>query len=236
MIRLQFDKETDWRDGVAVLIDKPYEWTSFNVVSKVKSLLYHRLGYKKIKVGHAGTLDPLATGLLIVCVGKATKQVQTIQDMRKEYIATFRLGATTPSFDLETEINEDFPFEHITRDLFDSILAKFIGFQMQVPPLFSAKSVDGGRAYKLARKGVVMELEPSPIEITLLETVEFLPPMVKVKVECSKGTYIRSLARDVGKALNSGAHLVELKRTAIGNFSVEDALSPSEFEKKIDSM
>lgn len=231
-----FDKDTDWKDGVILLFDKPLEWTSFNLVSKVRSLLYHRLGYKKIKVGHAGTLDPLATGLLIVCVGKATKQVPLLQDKEKEYIATFHLGATTPSFDLETEIDKEYPTEQITRDKIDIVAKSFVGPQMQIPPLFSAKFVNGGRAYKLARKGVDMQLEPSPIVIYAMEVMEYQHPRVTLKVKCSKGTYIRALARDFGERLDSGAHLVELRRTAIGDFKVDDAFTLANFEKNIDSM
>lgn len=232
-MRLTFDKDTDWRDGVVLLFDKPLEWTSFNLVSKVKSLLFHRLGYKKIKVGHAGTLDPLATGLLVVCVGRATKKVSEIQELEKEYVAKFCLGSTTPSYDLETEINERFPTDHITQQKVEEILQGFVGPQMQIPPLFSAKSVNGGRAYKLARRGVDMELDPSAIEIHELELIEFSVPYITVRVKCSKGTYIRALARDVGLKLESGAHLVELKRTAIGHFNVKDAFTLESFEKII---
>ena len=232
----EYDKNTDWNEGVVLLFDKPLHWTSFNLVSKVKSILRYRLGYKKIKVGHAGTLDPLATGLLIVCVGKATKRVNEFQLQNKEYVATFKLGATTPSFDLETEIDTEFPTEHITRELVEQTAASFVGKQMQVPPLFSAKSVDGGRAYKLARRGVEMELEPAPIEITYMNVTDFSMPNVTLKIGCTKGTYIRALARDFGKALGSGAHLVELRRTASGNFSVDDAMDIDFFEKKIEEL
>lgn len=235
-MRFDFDKDTDWKEGVVLLFDKPLNWTSFNLVSKVRSLLYHRLGYKKIKVGHAGTLDPLATGLLIVCVGKATKQVNQLQDMEKEYVATFRLGSTTPSFDLETEIDAEYPIEHITLDLVKKVIKGFEGAQMQVPPLFSAKFVDGGRAYKLARRGVDMELNPSPIVIEEMELLNFSIPDITVKIRCSKGTYIRALARDVGRELNSGAHLIELKRTAIGSHRLENSMSLENFEKIITDM
>ena len=219
-----------------MLFDKPLEWTSFNLVSKVRSLLYHRLGYKKIKVGHAGTLDPLASGLLIVCVGRATKMVPQLQDHEKEYIATFELGATTPSFDLETQVDKHFPTEHITKELVEQVILGFKGPQMQIPPLFSAKMVNGGRAYKLARQGVDMQLEPSPIVIFEMELLDFSLPRVTVLVKSSKGTYIRSLARDFGERLHSGAHLVELRRTAIGNLSVNDAMGLDEFEKIIAEM
>jgi tRNA pseudouridine55 synthase len=232
-MRFDFDKDTDWREGMVLLFDKPLDWTSFNLVSKVRSLLYHRLGYKKIKVGHAGTLDPLATGLLVVCVGKATKQVSILQDQEKEYVAKFQLGATTPSYDLETQIDQEFPTDHITPDMINNALASFVGSQMQIPPLFSAKFVDGGRAYKLARKGVDMELAPSPIVIYSMELLSLDMPFVTIKVRCSKGTYIRSLARDFGRALNTGAHMVELRRTASGDLKVENAMTLDNFEKKI---
>jgi len=235
-MRFDFDKETDWREGMVLLFDKPLEWTSFNLVSKVRSLLYHRLGYKKIKVGHAGTLDPLATGLLIVCVGKATKQVNIIQDQEKEYIATFKLGSTTPSYDLETDVDKEFPTDHITEELVSKTLKVFEGPQMQIPPLFSAKFVNGGRAYKLARRGVDMELDPSPIVISEMKLLSFELPYISVKVNCSKGTYIRALARDIGIRMNTGAHLVELKRTAIGDLRLENAMSLEIFEKKISQM
>lgn len=231
-----FDKDTDWREGVVLQFDKPLGWTSFNLVSKVRSLLYHRLGYKKIKVGHAGTLDPLATGLLVVCVGKATKKVTMIQDQEKEYVATFKLGSTTPSYDLETEIDQEYPVEHITEEIIKDTFKGFIGPQMQVPPLFSAKFVNGGRAYKLARKGVDMELDPSPIVIKSMDLIDFSMPNVTARIVCSKGTYIRALARDLGERMNSGAHLIELKRTAIGDFRLENALSLENFEKKISQM
>lgn len=235
-MRFDFDKETDWREGVVLLFDKPLDWTSFNLVSKVRSLLYHRLGYKKIKVGHAGTLDPLATGLLVVCVGKATKQVNLIQDQEKEYVASFRLGSTTPSYDLETEIDKEFPIDHITEEIVKDTLKGFEGPQMQIPPLFSAKFVNGGRAYKLARRGVDMELNPSPIVINRMELLSFKMPIITAKVNCSKGTYIRALARDIGTRMNSGAHLIELRRTAIGDLSVDKSMTIENFEKKINQM
>jgi tRNA pseudouridine55 synthase len=235
-MRFDFDRDTDWREGVVLLFDKPYGWTSFNLVSKVRSLLWHRLGYKKIKVGHAGTLDPLATGLMVICVGKATKNVNEFQLQDKEYIATFTLGVTTPSFDLETQKDKEYPIHHITDDLIKSVLPSLIGDQMQVPPLFSAKSIDGGRAYKLARRGIEMELEPSPITIHALELIHFELPKLTLKIRCSKGTYIRALARDIGLALGSGAHLADLRRTASGAFRVENAMDLTFFEEKINRM
>jgi tRNA pseudouridine55 synthase len=233
---LEFNKDTDWNEGVVLLFDKPLHWTSFNLVNKVKSLLRYRLGYKKIKVGHAGTLDPLATGLLVVCIGRATKRVNEFQLQNKEYIATFQLGATTPSFDLETQIDKEYPTEHISREMVDRVAKEFVGPQMQVPPLFSAKSIDGGRAYNLARRGVEMELEAVPVEITYMEVLDFTPPRVTLKIGCTKGTYIRSLARDFGKALGSGGHLVELRRTASGSFSVDSAMNLEDFEKKLSAL
>ncbi len=231
-----FNSNTDWREGVVLLFDKPLEWTSFNLVSKVRSLLYHRLGYKKIKVGHAGTLDPLATGLLVVCVGRATKKVNQIQELEKEYIAEIRIGATTPSFDLETEIDKEYSTEHLDEKMVKDALGNFLGNQMQIPPLFSAKSVEGGRAYKLARRGVDLQLDPSPIVIYEIELLSYNLPQITIRVKCSKGTYIRALARDIGSALNSGAHLVGLIRTAIGSMRVENAMTIGGFEKMIDNL
>ena len=235
-MRFTFDRETDWKEGVVLLFDKPLEWTSFNLVSKVRSLLYHRLSYKKLKVGHAGTLDPLATGLLIVCVGKATKTVPQLQDYEKEYLATFMLGATTPSYDLETQIDQHYPTEHITQESVEKVIKGFLGPQMQIPPLFSAKMVNGKRAYKLARRGVDMQLEPSPVVIFEMELVQIEMPQVTIRIKCSKGTYIRALARDFGERLQSGAHLVQLRRTAIGSLSVDNAITLEEFERIITSM
>ncbi|HNS30003.1 MAG TPA: tRNA pseudouridine(55) synthase TruB [Tenuifilaceae bacterium] len=228
-----FNKDTDWNEGVVLLFDKPYGWTSYNLVGKVRAVLKHRLGLKKIKVGHAGTLDPLATGLLVICVGKATKRVSEFQMQDKEYVATFSLGATTPSFDLETQKDKDYPTGHINRELINRVLPTLAGAQMQVPPLFSAKSVEGGRAYLLARKGIDMELAPSPVTIHQLEVLHFELPNLTLKIRCSKGTYIRALARDIGIALGSGAHLTELRRTASGDFRVDEAMEIENFEKII---
>lgn len=228
--------EEDWKEGVILLLDKPLHWTSFNVVSKVRSLLRHKYGFKKIKVGHAGTLDPLATGLLVICVGKATKQVPKLQGLSKEYVAHIRLGATTPSFDLETEIDQEYPIEHIDKDAVNRVLKFFLGDQMQVPPLFSAKFVDGGRAYNLARKGVQMELDPAPITIHSIELEDMQMPNITVRVNSSKGTYIRALARDIGVALNSGGHLVGLRRTLVGDMDVKNALTIEQFENNLKLM
>lgn len=223
--------QTNFKEGVILLIDKPYTWTSFNVVSKVRWLLKRHTGDKKIKVGHAGTLDPLATGLLVVCIGKATKRVNELTCNSKVYEATFKLGETTPSFDLEKEVDATFPTEHITRELVEATIAGFVGKQEQIPPVFSAKFIDGKRAYEYARKGVEVEMKPVQIEIFSMEIISFELPLLKLRIACSKGTYIRSLARDLGLALKSGAHLVQLRRTASGQFSIDEAMSIENFEK-----
>lgn len=226
-----FDKDTNFQEGAILLIDKPYGWTSFNVVSKIKSLLRRRTGVKNIKVGHAGTLDPLATGLLVICVGKATKQVESYLKDDKEYIATFHLGQTTPSFDMETQMDKEYPTEHISHDMVMKVINTFLGEQDQIPPLFSAKSVQGKRAYNYARQGVDMELASVRIKIHELELLNFELPKVTLRIKCSKGTYIRSLARDFGKALNSGAYLSDLKRIGSGNFTLANAVELEKFEK-----
>ena len=211
-------------EGEILIIDKPYRWTSFDAVKRIRGAIQRRLGVKKFKVGHAGTLDPLATGVLIVCTGAATKKIEALQAGEKEYVATLQLGATTPSFDLETEIDREFPWEHITREQIDKTLEGFRGRIMQVPPIFSAVKVDGKRAYKFARKGAEVELKAKPLEISELEVLEFEGNTLKIRVVCSKGTYIRALARDIGEALQSGAHLIALRRTRVGAFGEEDAL------------
>lgn len=220
-------------DGKILLLNKPYVWTSFDLVRKVKFLLQNKLKLKKLKVGHAGTLDPLASGLLIVCTGKFTKKIDLIQAQPKEYIATIKLGATTPSFDLETEIDQEFPFEHIDESMIFEKLKNFIGEQDQIPPIFSAKRVDGKRAYEYARSGEELIMKPSHITIYDMEMLEYNAPILKIRVACSKGTYIRSLARDIGLALNSGGHLTNLVRTKIGDYSYENAMSIDDFEKQI---
>ncbi|RLD63409.1 MAG: tRNA pseudouridine(55) synthase TruB [Bacteroidetes bacterium] len=223
----------DFQTGQVILFDKPLEWTSFNIVKKTRNLIRKKYSYKKIKVGHAGTLDPLATGLLIVCTGKFTKQIEKYQAQEKEYIATLRLGQTTPSFDLETEVDKEFPINHITENLFKEALKKFIGEQKQIPPNFSAKFVDGKRAYVKARNGEDFEIRPNNVNISEIEITDFSLPTVKIRISCSKGTYIRALARDIGEALQSGAHLTGLRRTKIGEFNVDDAISIVEFEDLI---
>ncbi len=221
----------NFKEGEVLLFDKPYEWTSFNLVSKVRKLICNALGVKKLKVGHAGTLDPLATGLLIVCTGKATKTIDSYQAEEKEYITTLKLGATTPSFDLETEIDETFPTEHITRELIDQTLKNFIGELDQIPPAYSAVKVKGKRAYEYARDGKDPELKPKKLIIKEIEVVNFESTELILRIVCSKGTYIRGLARDIGKALNSGAHLTALKRTRIGKYLNSDAMPIEALEK-----
>jgi len=221
----------DLEKGVIILFDKEYRWTSFDVVKKVKSIISNRLKIKKLKIGHAGTLDPLATGLLIVCTGKMTKQIESLQNTMKEYIATLEFGKTTPCFDLEQPYDKEYPFEHITRSLLEEKLSLFIGETAQVPPLFSAKLVKGKRAYDLARKGDDVQLKPAKIFIEKIEILEFNLPILKIRVVCSKGTYIRALARDIGFAVGSGAHLVALRRTVSGDFNVENAIKIGFFEK-----
>jgi tRNA pseudouridine55 synthase len=221
----------DFISGQVILIDKPLWWTSFDVVRKCRNIICGKLGIKKIKVGHAGALDPLATGLMIVCSGKATKRIDEWMNAEKEYVATFELGRTTPSYDLETETDAVFPVDHITETAFKESLENFIGETEQVPPLFSAKNLQGKRAYTFARKGTDIELPSQRIVISMLEVIQFKLPLAQVKIRCSKGTYVRALARDVGKANNSGACLVELRRTGIGDLHVNRAMSPELFEK-----
>ena len=212
--------------GEVFYLDKPLSWTSFDVVKRIRGKLHHRLGIKKLKVGHAGTLDPLATGVLIVCTGKMTKQIDELQAHVKEYVAEMALGATTPSFDLETEIDATYPTEHITREMVEQVLQEqFVGSRQPVPPAFSACKVDGHRAYKMARKGKTVELKAKELVIDEIELLAFEPQKITVRVVCSKGTYIRALARDIGVALGSGAHLTALRRTRVGSVRVEDCLS-----------
>ncbi len=226
----------DINTGAIIPVDKPYRWTSADVVRKIKFLLQKKTGQKKIKVGHAGTLDPLATGLLLVCVGKATKLADSLQAEEKEYVADIRFGATTPCFDLEKDIDATYPFEHITREAVEQTLLQFTGTQEQVPPIFSAKLIDGKRAYELARAGREAEMKPATITISRLQLESFALPGIKIRINCSKGTYIRSLARDLGVALQSGAHLTGLRRTRSGTHSVEDAYSIEEVENNIKNM
>lgn len=221
----------EFTNGRVLLFNKPIYWTSFDLVNKVKYILKHRLELKKIKVGHAGTLDPLATGLLVICTGKETRNIENYQSQPKEYLAKIQFGATTPSFDLETDINAHFPVDHIDRDLVETTLGTFKGSQLQKPPDYSARFVKGTRAYKLARKGEVLELQPREIMIHEISLVSFNLPQLEIKIVCSKGTYVRSIARDIGVRLRSGAYLSGLIRTAIGNFLLHNALSIDEFER-----
>lgn len=221
-------------NGQTLLIDKPLHWSSFQAVNKIKWVLKKKMALKKIKVGHAGTLDPLATGLLVICTGKATKTIAEIQGQIKEYTGTFYLGATTPSYDLETEIDTHFPTAHITEELLESAKLQFIGNIDQKPPIFSAIKKDGKRLYEHARKGESVEITSRKIEISEFELTTKPLPEVNFRVVCSKGTYIRSLAYDFGQALQSGAHLTALRRTKIGNYKVENALAIEDFEKIVE--
>lgn len=211
--------------GETILVDKPYGWTSFDVVKRIRGVMLRRMGIKKMKVGHAGTLDPLATGVMIVVSGKSTKLIEQLQSGVKEYIATIALGATTPSYDLETEIDARYPTAHITRELVEEVLAKFTGRIEQVPPAFSACKIDGKRAYKMARKGDAVELKPKILVIDEIELLEYSPESITIRVVCSKGTYIRALARDIGAALGSGGHLTALRRTRVGDVTIDRCLS-----------
>ena len=222
--------------GEILYIDKPLGWTSFDVVKRVRGKLLRRLGLKKFKVGHAGTLDPLATGVMIVVTGKATRMIESLQAGVKEYVATIALGATTPSFDLETAIDATYPTDHITREGVEQALAKFIGTIEQVPPAFSACKVDGRRAYKMARKGKEVEIKPKTLVIDELDLLQFSPTEIVVRVVCSKGTYIRALARDIGEDLMSGAHLTALRRTRVGNVGIDSCLSVDQVANFLDSV
>lgn len=223
----------NFTEGEIFYINKPLHWTSFDVVKRVRIQILRRLHRKKIKVGHAGTLDPLATGVIIVCTGRATKQIERLQAGTKEYVATLQLGATTPSYDLETEVDATYPYEHITRQQIEETLTLFQGSIKQVPPAFSACKVDGTRAYKMARKGKEVELQAKELVIDEIELLDFNPPLATIRVVCSKGTYIRALARDIGSALGSGAHLTSLERTRVGDVTINDCLSIDETDRLI---
>jgi tRNA pseudouridine55 synthase len=230
------NKGIDFQGGELILINKALEWTSFDVVNKMRYLISKKIHVKKIKVGHAGTLDPLATGLLIICTGKFTKKIESYQAQEKEYIATIKFGATTPSFDRETEEDRVFECNHINLQAIEQVLPSFIGQIDQIPPVFSAKKVEGNRAYEAARKGIDFELKSNKIVIYNIEIIKFEFPEVTIKLVCSKGTYIRSFARDLGIALSSGAYLTNLQRTRIGEFSIEKAITINEFEENLNSM
>ena len=221
-------ENVNFPEGYVAVIDKPLEWTSSDVVRKIKFRL-NKMGYRKIKVGHAGTLDPLATGILLVCIGRATKQVDALQAERKEYVADLMLGATTPSFDIEHPVDKTYPIDHITREKVEEALQKLTGERLQAPPIYSAKKVEGLRAYELARAGEQVELRKALINIYSLKLEEYNLPSIRIRVECSKGTYIRSLAQEIGEVLDSGAYLTSLRRTRSGEFRTEEAWSLDEF-------
>jgi tRNA pseudouridine55 synthase len=223
----------DFQAGQILLIDKPLHWTSFQAVNKMKWVLKSKLGLKKIKIGHAGTLDPLATGLLIVCTGKFTKRIPELQGQAKEYTGTFYIGATTPSYDLETEIDQAFPIDHITPELIHETVKQFLGEIDQKPPIYSAIKKDGVRLYEHARAGETVEIAFRKTTVHEFEITRIALPEVNFRIACSKGTYIRSLAYDFGKALESGAHLTVLRRTKIGDYSVENGISPETFERSV---
>lgn len=225
--------EEDYKNGQVLLVDKPLTWTSFQVVNKLRWEIRQRFNIKKIKVGHAGTLDPLATGLLIICTGKQTKQIDGYQGQIKEYTGTFTLGATTPSYDLESAIDKTYPTAHITEELLHETTKQFTGEIQQKPPIFSAIKKDGKRLYELARKGETTEIKARTVTVSTFEITEINLPEVAFRIICSKGTYIRSIAFDYGKVLNSGAHLSSLRRTKIGDFSTNNALSVEEFIEKL---
>jgi tRNA pseudouridine55 synthase len=221
----------DFVAGEVIPIYKPYTWTSFQIVSRIRYHLSRKYGIKRFKVGHAGTLDPLATGVLLLCTGKATKRIEELQSHTKEYEAEIMLGATTPSYDMEHPVNATYPYEHITREAVEEALKGFVGDIAQRPPLFSACKVDGKRAYDLARKGSDMELAPKQIRIDSIELLECDLPRIRIRVVCGKGTYIRSLARDIGEALGSGAYLTALARTRIGEYKLDDCINPETFQE-----
>lgn len=225
----------DFVAGEILAFDKPLHWTSFDLVAKVRYNLCRKLGTKKLKVGHSGTLDPLATGVVIVCTGKKTKLIESLQYDVKEYIATLQLGATTPSYDLEKEVDQTYPTEHITRELIDQTIPQFLGEQWQVPPIFSAVQVNGKRAYDFARKGETVELKPKLLKIDEIEVLAFDENSMQltIRVVCSKGTYIRALARDIGERLESGAHLIALRRTRVGETRVEDCMTIEQFLEQL---
>ncbi len=225
-------RDVNFEEGYIAVIDKPLRWTSTDVVRKVKFAL-RRAGYRKIKVGHAGTLDPLATGVLLVCIGRATKQVDALQAEEKEYVADVMLGATTPSYDLEHPVDQTYPIDHITREGVEQALAALTGERLQTPPLYSAKKIEGTRAYELARAGEDVALRQALITIYELRLEEYNLPRIRIRVRCSKGTYIRSLAREIGEELHSGAHLTSLRRTHSGGFTADEAWQLDDFMKKL---
>lgn len=224
----------DFIAGEVLYFNKPLKWTSFDLVNRFRYKLSRKLKVKKIKVGHAGTLDPLATGVMIVCTGKATKRIDEFQYQTKEYVATLKLGETTPSFDLEKEVDAVFPTEHITQSLVEEVLKRFVGTIEQIPPVFSACKIEGKRAYELARNGEDVPLKAKTLIIDEIELLECNLPVIKIRVVCSKGTYIRALARDIGVALHSGAHLIALKRTRIGDVTLDKCMTPDDIDAFLD--
>jgi len=233
MIPFNNKTEYDFQAGELILVNKPLKWTSFDVVNKIRYLLKKKTGVKRLKVGHAGTLDPLATGLLIVCCGKYTKRIQELQDLEKEYTGTIFIGATTPSFDKETEIDREYETIHITEKLLLNSVEQFIGTIDQVPPVFSAIKVDGTRAYLLARDNKSAQLKARKVHISEFEITNTNLPEIAFRVRCSKGTYIRSLARDLGRVLDSGAYLSSLQRTKIGDYDLSNSITISDFEEQL---
>jgi tRNA pseudouridine55 synthase len=231
MLKNNSELRTSFEEGQVLLFDKPQYWTSFDLVNKIRLMIRSSLKIKKIKVGHAGTLDPLATGLMIICTGKFTKKIEEFSNLEKEYIASIRFGETTPSFDLETEPDGKFPTDHITVELISDAIKGFLGEQLQIPPLYSAKFIDGKRAYEYARKGVDMKLEPVRVFFSEIELLGYTFPEARIRMICSKGTYIRSFARDFGAALKSGAYLSALQRSSIGSYRLKDAWTMENFEK-----
>jgi tRNA pseudouridine55 synthase len=229
----EFKKSYDFINGEVLLFDKYFDWTSFDLVQRVRNTLCKKTGIKKMKVGHAGTLDPLATGLMILCTGKATKQIESLQLQEKEYIAILKLGATTPSFDMETEEDSKSDFSNVTKELLLATLKKFEGEKEQVPPVFSAVKVKGKRAFEYARNGESLKLQPRKVVISEIELLSFQLPKVIIRVVCSKGTYIRSLARDLGAELRCGAYLTGLQRTRIGDFKIENAMTIEYFTENL---
>lgn len=227
----------DFAEGEILSFDKPYGWTSFDVVGKVRWMICNKSGIKKLKVGHTGTLDPLATGVVVVCTGRSTKKIDELQAQEKEYIATLQLGATTPSYDMEHPVDKTYTTEHITKELITSAIKQFQGEIQQIPPAYSAVKVNGKRAYDYARKGEEPDIKPKSVTINRIDILSFNPQsmQLQLKIECSKGTYIRALARDIGQALGAGAYLTALRRTRSGDFRVEDSLTIEQFEKLLNS-
>lgn len=224
-------KAYDFQKGEILVFDKPLDWTSFDLVHKVRYIICKNLKIKKLKVGHAGTLDPKATGILILCTGKATSKIETLQADEKEYVATLKLGATTPSYDLESAEDRQFDTSHISKDVLVEVLKQFIGIIAQVPPEYSAIKIDGKRAYEYARKGIAIEIMPKILEVKEIEVLSFSLPEVKLRIVCGKGTYIRALARDIGEALQSGAYLTGLRRTRVGDYDLNQAINLVDFLK-----